>query len=102
MVTTGRRPSAEEYAVEDNAMKRRVLQVVVLLSCAILAAVGIVSGGLVPNPGAGRSCDPGLFAPDLDVESRELDRQLHSPRGGSGGGPLTLPEPVKFAAIPPC
>jgi hypothetical protein len=59
-------------------MKRRVLRVVVLLSCAILAAAGIVPCGLVPNPGAGRSGDPGPFASDLDAESEQLDRQLQN------------------------
>jgi hypothetical protein len=59
-------------------MKCRVFTVVVLLSCAVLAAVEVLSSGILSHPGAGRSDDPGPFASDLEAENRELDRQLQS------------------------
>jgi hypothetical protein len=59
-------------------MKCRVLTLVLLLSCAVLAAVAVLSSGILSHPGAGHSGDPGPFASDLEAESRELDRQLQS------------------------
>jgi hypothetical protein len=59
-------------------VKRRRLPVVVLASCAVLAAAAIVPGGLVPIPEAGRPSPPGPLESDLDAESLELDRQLRS------------------------
>jgi hypothetical protein len=59
-------------------MKRRLLPVVVLLSCAVLAAVAVLSSGFLAAPVAGRSGAPSPFASDLDAESEQLDRQLQS------------------------
>jgi hypothetical protein len=59
-------------------MKRRLLPVVVLLSCAILAVLAVLYSGFLSVPGAGRSGDPGPFTSDLEAQSRELDRQLQS------------------------
>jgi hypothetical protein len=61
----------------DNAMKRWLVPVVLLLSCATLVAVVVLSGGFLPNPGAG-SVAPGVVESGLDAESRELDRQLQN------------------------
>jgi hypothetical protein len=79
MVTTGRRRSAEEYAVEDNAMKRRLLFVAVLLSCAL--AVALVLRRSLPDAAGGNGpLDPAsaLVAQDLEAQSRDLDRQSQS------------------------
>jgi hypothetical protein len=59
-------------------VKRRLLFVVVLLSCALLAAVAVLYSGFLAAPVAGRSGAPSPFASDLDAESEPLDRQLQS------------------------
>jgi hypothetical protein len=59
-------------------VKHRVLAVVVLLSCAVLVAVVVVYGGVLPVGESGRRGAPGLLESDLDAESQELDRQLQS------------------------
>ena len=64
-------------------MKRRLLLAVVLLSCALAAALvlhrGFTDAGGNGSPAAG-ALDPGsvLVGQDLEAQSRELDRQLQS------------------------
>jgi hypothetical protein len=59
-------------------VKRRLLFVVVLLSCAIPVALVVLSGGFLPKPGSDLPGAPGLPESDLEAESRELDRQLQN------------------------
>jgi hypothetical protein len=59
-------------------MKRRLLPVVVLLSCAEVVAAAILSRSFLFTGGSDRAATPGAFDSEVDAESRELDRQLRS------------------------
>jgi hypothetical protein len=58
-------------------MKRYLLPVVILLSCALLAAVVFYSG-LLGTTGVTGSAAFGPSEQDLDLQGQELDRHLHN------------------------
>jgi hypothetical protein len=70
--------SFSRLAAEGNAVKRRPLFVVVLLSVALLATMLVVHCGFLPFAESGRTEAPGLPELDLEAESRKLDWQLQS------------------------
>jgi hypothetical protein len=63
-------------APEDGALKRYLLPAVVLLCCALVAAV--VFSGLLGRAGLTRFAASGPSDPDPDLKAQELDRHLQS------------------------